>query len=492
MTVEVTLSGNGKYAGAKSSIVDYTVSEEASPLDAADSSGAVLQVGFNAVDDPSYRGSQILLESGLSLYDDQRGTAVGTITGLSANGGFVNITAMGRLSKLVTNSSANAFNGTFSAAITYYLGLGGITTDISVDASLASQTVVAPGWRDADLWTKIKELCVVYGAEITIVGSTVTVRPPRTRTVTSKNFGNTTWETGTGTPARNIEVFYYNSEYRTNYMIYPDGGFSLEDNVLTVDAGETTVVNLPVNMFLNSLEQPTVQDVVYGYYTGPSVYSVAGSDGYGIQAAQWTSRGGKLSVAIGADGRSIDVTITGATGDLAQYAPFRIASAAMDSSYYSSLMIRGTGVYNYQQSVVALTGEPETTSEEIGVTIDNIFVRSFADAWKIAMSAARRYTSPLLSVSRSGVSVELSSGTTLGSLTGSRFKYRRAMFRVKSTTVTGGSVDYSAEEDTTFGDFNAEASGMTFADFNTMYSGLTFGEFSKVPLPKVDNDNDRY
>ena len=65
------------------------------------------------------------------------------------------------------------------------------------------------------------------------------------------------------------------------------------------------------------------------------------------------------------------------------------------------------------------------------------------------------------------------------------------MYRIRSATTTASGVDYTAEADTTFGDFDDSATGMTFADFDAMYAGLTFNDFALIPLANVKPEYDR-
>lgn len=491
MAIEVELTGDGRFKGAASAITDYSVTEEATPMDAADTSGGVGEVTFNAVDDPSRAGSVQLIGTTVELTDSERGVVSGTITDLNSVDSFITVNAESRLGPAVTTVDADAFNGTFGDAVTYYLGLANVSGDISVDAGLASQAVVAPGWRDSDLWTKFKELLTVYGAEVVQIGGVITVRPVRSRILTPKNAASTDWALVENEKAKRVEVYYYNSEYKTNYTIYPDGGWTEDETVYTVDANEITTVNIPVNMFLTSVEQPVVLDYVPRLFDDYSAYCVAGADGFKIAADLWTDEGGDVTFAIGEDGKSIDVTITGPGGRIAAYAPYRIATTALDGNYYSSLRIRATGVYARQASIISHTGAGEVATD-IGVTVDNQFISSKADAWAAAMSVARRFVGPIMTVTRRGAKAVVDAGTEMGNVVGSRFKFRRSMYRVKSTTISPSGVDYTAEADTTFADFNSEATGMTFADFNTLYAGMTFGEFSRAPLPNPDVDNDRY
>lgn len=499
MTVNVEVIGNGSYAGAKTSVENYSITEEATPIAASDTSGAVGTLLMNAMDNPERFGTALMLYSTLRLTDDVRGAFVGDVTSLAGADGGVGITANSRLGKLVTTTNAAAVNTTFGGAVAYYMGLGGITTGITVDSSLSGLPVVAQGWIQQDLWTKIKELCVVYGAEIAVVDSEIIVRPFRGRDVKIDTASSVSWNYSVTDTPHQIEVMYYNTEYRSNSTMVPNPDMGIEDRqqIITVDVDETVVTNIPVPMWLNSIETPTMVDfngwknAVFG---ASSIYAVSSTvDDFDIMPAQWAATGGKLSVAIGEDGRSIDVTVKGPKGSLDAYAPFQIALSSGSGNNYATLRIRGTGVYYRENSITSWTGAGGDAARGIGLTIANPFVRSLSDAWKVAYNVAQDVSAPDRTVTVNAFKTPLTGDvSTLGNLPGSRFAWRRNIFRVKSSTVTESRVDLTAEVDTTFDDFNKSAAGMTFSQFNTSFNGIKFGEFALAPLPVVEPEYDRY
>lgn len=543
MAVEVAITGNGRYAGSKSNISEYEVLEDATAIEASDSSGGTGQITFSAVDDPSRLGSLLLLNDTVTLTDGARGTTEGKINDISGSDGTINITADSRLGRLVIDRTSPGVNGTFTTAINQYLALGGITTGIAIDASLATLPCVVPGWT-GDLWRKINELLVAYGAEITLVRGQVVVRKVRGRKALEINNIRPSWRMSNTDLAQQIEVAYYNTQYKSNALVYPKGNWTPDVTVYTVEANQTVSVNLPVDVTLTSLIQPTVVDSVAQYYNGPSsVYTVITSEGNPIPAQQWRDSGGSITVAIGKDGSSIDATIRGAGGMLTQYSPYRIAVSRGSSDYYSSLRISGTGIFYDRQSIIVPTGADETvTSRVLGTTIDNVHVATLAQARDIALDAASRWASPRRTISVKKVSVSkpreteqnlnyatfadfdteyagktfaqfdtTNAGKTFddfdkvyynrvsssfdfqvfGNASGSRFQWRRHMFRIRSAKIHADDVDLDAESDTTVGDFDTSATGMTFAQFDAAYANMTFDDFSLIPLPTALPEYDR-
>ena len=544
MAVEVEIVGNGRFAGAKSNIDGYSVSEESTPIEASDSSGGTGQISFNAVDDPSRFGSVLLLNDTVKLTDGDRGDTEGKINSLVSNDRVLNVTADSRLGRLVADKTAAPVHSTFSSVITYYLSLGGITTDIAIDASLASISVVAPGWT-GDLWTKIKELLVTVGAEISLVRGNVLIRPVRQRRAMEINNVSESWTTANIDMAKQVEINYYDSVWRVGALVYPKGGWNEDVTIYTVDAGQTLQVNIPVDISLTSVNQPTCVTFVSKGETN-SRYAVAGNDGLPIVPAQWTAGGGSVTVAIGADGNSIDLTIIGASGSLNKYAPFRIAVSSGPSDYYSSLRITGTGLHYDQKSIIVPTGADDaSTSRDVGVTVDNIFVKDIYQAWDVALDVTGKWSAPqrTLNIVKADINrpgetqatynyakfsdfdaYAATNGYTtfalfdaawagktfadfddywyelvadsfdfqvFGNANGARIQYRRAMYRIRSASITPDGVSYTAEADTTFGDFDSSATGETFATFDTSYSGLTFNDFALIPLMNVKPEYDR-
>lgn len=548
MVIEVEIVGNGKYAGARSNIGDYQVTEESTPVQASDSTGGTGQITFTAADDPSRMGSVLLLNDTVKLSDGDRGETIGKINALSGSDGNLSVTADSLLGQLVVDKKAEAKWDNLADVLRYYLeDLGGIPWSmVAIDSSLANKEVFALGWT-GDLWTKIKELLVVYGAEISLVRSTVVIRELRERRALEINNISEAWDIANIDMARQVEVMYYNSNPMFNSAVYPYGGWNEDVTVYTIDAGQTTTVNIPVDVWLEDIKQPYAVNFVDRYYNLDSVYAIAGNDGLSVQSSQWNADGGKITVAIGEDGKSIDVTFVGATGATAKYAPYRVAVSAGPSDYYSSLRLIGTGIGFKQESVIMPTGVADSEIlRDVGVTVDNPFVYDYKTALDVAANVAQAWAGPKRTITINKADINRPDSTTpdydyatfnqfdayatgagftnfsafdaawsgktfadfddywyeqvadsfshqvFGNASGARVQWRRAFYRIRSATTTASGVDYTAEADTTFDDFDESAGlTMTFADFDTSYAGLTFSDYTLIPLPNVRPEYDR-
>lgn len=421
---------------------------------------------------------------------ENRGIVTGTVNSLGGNsGGNLSVSGDSALARLVARRNANSVNGTLQTALTYYFGLCGITSGFTIDPTLASKPVISPGWFGQDVYTKIKELLSLNGAEIALTEAGIVVRPIRTIEVDPRlNAEPVTWSATVGDLQQKVTVNYYNTVYRNNYLVVPEGGWSPEARVLQVDAGETVEENMPVNMWVDSVQQPTLMTQVPRSHISSSAYSIVGNDGFPIPAAQWTAHGGKMTFSIGEDRTSINITLTGPRVDTAtaHYAPFRVAVSS-GSEYYSTLRICATGVYFLQEAVEIATGVAPDVGTDEGVTVSSTFVSTKAQALAAGMGVARMVGGAIRGVTfrANGFKSVNTTPQTFGYVAGSRVRWRRGIYRVRSANITESSVEFTAEADTTFDDFQSSASGMTFDQFEASYSGLTFDDFDQIPLPVV-------
>lgn len=395
--VEVFTSQGDQF---QSSIGTYSVHEESTPIVASDSSGGTGQITFTAVDNPSrYFNGMQMLNGIVTLTDGDRGVAAGFIDSVTANDGILSVSAASLLDRLVGERKVDWVDGTLEEVVTYYLRLCGYQYGIAVDSSIANINVTAPGFI-GDVWVKMKELLAVHGAEISMIYATAVVRPIRSRPGLEINNIAESWLVSKSDVAGTVEVAYYNSELRESALIYPPFGWNEDVDVLTVDAGETRTVNIPLDAWVTEVSQPQVVDYV-AQDSNSSVYAVAGNDGKPITAAQWTATGGDLVVAIGEDGVSLDVTLVGADGPSAELAPYRIAMTAGTGDYYSSLRIRGTGMVYERKTITVPTGaslgglwDPHEPTSTPAAVIDNIYIRTESQARDVAADVAGVYASP--------------------------------------------------------------------------------------------------
>ena len=532
MAISLNVVGNGHFQGSATNLSTYTVQEDATPLIGDDNSGGVGQINFNVVEDPGAEGTILLLNDTVELIDPFYGRTNGDITSISTSDGVASITANSRLGRLVATRSVQPYTGTLGGAITYYFSLAGITSGFTIDSTITGRSVSYPGFT-GDIWDALKQICIAQRIEISLVSSNIVVRPIRGRIAEVAANSSITWDVANGDIAQSVNVWLYNNQRKVNNLVYPSGGWTSDVTVYQVDAGQTLEVNIPVDVSLESLQQPIVQNSVAPLYSATSVYAVAGNDGLPITAAQWTATGGSLTVAIGEDTKSIDLTIVGANDPTGKYAPYRIAMSSGPSNYYSSLRIVGTGVFFDKQVYNFSTGVPSNqTATEVGAEIDSPFISTVAEAFTVGMATAQRWAGAdqTMTVNATVINRKGDKGTAnyptigqfdienagrtfaqfdtiwtgqtysqfdtywfakvqddftnqaFGNVAGARYQYRYQWYRIRSASTSESGIQYQSERDTMVSDFDSAWTGKTFAQFDTRWTGKTYQDFGVISL----------
>lgn len=531
MAIEIEVTGTGKFAGHKSSIGSYSYDEESTPITPGDSSGGVGQLSFDVLEDSDQ--TILLYRDGIRLTDSFSGAVAGVVDSIAVNDGVATISGRSRLGLLNTTRTVLGGATTLGTLITRVLNAGGITTGISIDASLSSISVIAPNYT-GDLWIYLKDIAVAYQIEVALLNDTVTIRPLRQRIISPLNIESESWEVSDVQLAQSVEVAYYNYSTVADSLVYPKGGWNSDVQVYQVDSAQTLAVDIPVDFYLSSVKQPIVQATVSKTYAGPdSVYSVAGNDGLPIPAAQWSDNGGSVTLSLKDDGTTIQATIVGA--NIPNLAPFRLAVSSGPSDYYSTLRIVGSGVSFDRQIFTQPTGlTASDTPTLVGITVDNPLISTFDAARDAAMRAivpfclpSRTYSATARVVNRSftdgpeviyptfqvyneslpvgytfgNFNTEWSGKTfqqftdaqgstvvndfknqAFGNVAGARVKYRDAWYRISSANSTQDGIRFSANFDNLFSDFNTQWAGKTFTDFNGQMAGLSFTDFALIPM----------
>lgn len=531
MAVEISVTGNGHYAGSRSDLESYQVTEDSTPLAGDDNAGGVGQLTFNVNEDRSPEGTLLLLNDVVTLRDGTRGTTVGTVTGVGSTNWLATVTADSRLGILTAERQALPYSGTLEGAFRYYLGLADLTTAIVVDPSIATRAVTYPGWFGT-IWDFLKQLCVAESVEISLVSNQIVLRPIRQRVVDTTRYSDEGWNVSSGQLARAVEVCYYTNTWKTNTLVYPKNGWQDDVEVYQVDAGEKREVQIPLDISLSSIKQPQALDYVASEYDGPnSVYAIVGNDGLPIGAGRWTANGGKITVKINEDTKSLTLTIYGSTETT--YAPYRIGVSSGPSDTYSSLRLVGTGVFFDEKSVVVGTGVPNSrTAQEIGAKVENPAITNISQAYNVALRTAIRWGTPSQTININASAVNrrgetnsyrypllsemdaYNAGKTLdqldaewlnktiddvdqfwkdratsdfvnqafGNIAGARIPYRQSMYRVRSATIDPAGISMQAEADTTVTDLDTKWAGKTLTQFDNQWAGKTLDEFGLIPL----------
>jgi hypothetical protein len=481
MAVEAKITGNGAFNGVSTSIADYNATEDATPTDPNDTSGGVGQLQIAVIEDPKGVGGTLsLLSDAVTLSDGNNGTTTGVVNQLSTNDGVSTVTANSRLSLLLNPTLVPPTSGTLEQVFRFYLSIAGITDSIvfTDGAYLVPSTTALsyPGWK-GNMWDNMRQWAQAIGGEISLVSNDVVLRPLRTRTAVSVNDTTVTSTASITDLARTIKVNYYQNTYGVRKSCYPAGGWTPDVNVYQVGANETLQFNEPITASLVSVEQPTPVGTVSRFSTG-SQYSIITSGGKYVDPGTWLKKGGDVSVTIGEDGASLDISITGAA---MPGSPFRIGAQPAADDVYSTLRIVGTGNFVNMQTLSIATGiDPAKSVTDVGATIDNPFISTPAQAYSLGLITAGKYAgiAQNISVTTSNINRPDSSGNV-----------RYPTFTDFNTGVQQRAYNYTGK---TFADFTTNWSGKTFKNFNDGYFAYVRTDFINQSFGNVGGARRKY
>jgi hypothetical protein len=460
----VTLTLNG---GPETNIVSYSATEDSTPIDPSDSSGGVGQISISLADDMQRDGSILYINDDITLSDGINGTTTGKVNSVKLSNGIADISGDSRVGMFLSYQNIPPFTGTLADAFYNYCDIVGLSANRYVDPDIASIPVNFPGYV-GDMWQFMKNMCSAMQIELSLVSNNVVLRPLRSRIAENKRNIDESVSIENKNLAQSVEVYYYNNSTQSSVLVYPKGGWNSSVQIYQVDAGEVLEVNIPVDVYLTSIQQPTpyASGAVPRGYVGPSsTYSVVGKDGVPISATAWTNNGGNLTATIGDDGKSVKVTIFGAT-DFAGVAPYRIAAGAGDGTYYSTLRLMGGGTFFDKQKATILTGVPASkTATVVGVTVDNPFISTYSQARDVGAIVAANYagTKQVLNVTTVGIN---RSGES-GSITYPKFSdFDAGVSTITNATGDGTTITYTAANSFTIGQ-QVGISGISPSIYNT-------------------------
>lgn len=534
-SIQVSLEGQGAFAGAAANIVNYSVSEDGTSLNIEDTQGGVGGIDFTVIEDSGFNGSILLPGQPFTLSDPYAGSVGGVIdNGAVNNDTELSITGASKMLPLVSQRVIPAYSGTLGGAIVLYAGLVNLTAGLQIHPSLINVPVTVPSFT-GEVWVLLKKLAAVYQFEMAAVGNSIVFRPPRLRVITVRKYESTRLSYGNDQSARTVEVHYYNNEWKNDVQVYPDLESSIVDRqIITVNANETTTTNVPVDMWIASIDQPEqVGSLSWDTVASSSVYAVVDKDGVMVSVTDWQNGGGLVTYEMGDDGKSVDITVRGMGTDARS--PYRIASSSPDLEYqYPALYVVATGVAFREEVISSGTG-----ASELDLPVDSVFVIdepviSTREQAQLVLSRAvisltgisQRFEATATSVNRRGDTGEVVYPTfaafnltvvgqtfdqfntawagdsfadfnayqagllagdfetqSFGGVGGARVRERDAIYRIASATSSPGMYEWSSTLDTLFSDWAAVYSpSMTFDAFNSIWVGKTFEQHARQPL----------
>lgn len=454
--------------------IEYSITEEATPIRGGDSYGAVSILTVK-VPTGSLRA--------MDLIDTQArlDTDYGWISGIvdscdrSDDGATISLVIPSMLSQVaVYNITAKPFVGTLQAAIRSYVALGDSTLSVSVASSVANKQVALIGWT-GELWHHLKQLAVAYGLEVALVSGVITFRTPRALTLEHSRLGSSQVSYGDNDRADKAELYWYKTRPVNNAPVYPPNLDVEFAQTYSIPAGEETEIVLELETSVSYIAPPVYRESVPPTWFSGSAISLARDDDTIISLAEWNRGGGAVRVKIEDDQMSVRLIIRGPTN--ASASTFKlVAPANISHAERSSIRLHGTGVAFRRNRCEVLTGvKPNTASSEMAPTQDNIFINDASTAWDLCTSMAQYYTAPRIKSNTDTPSFGVTS--PLGGVIGGRYYDTKARqwFRVRSLSYGPGTVGVVADWDTTHVDAQAMYAGMTYAQVQALHSGKTYG-----------------
>lgn len=513
MATKIINSGTGKIKD--DSIISFSYTEDATPLEPSNLNGGSSQVSFSAIEetsDASLVNTKLMINNTVSLQDDDYGTVQFNVKKISTNAaGIATVVGDSIQARLNVIKTALPYSGTLGGAISYYCGLCGVTP--TIDITLSGRSINFIGWT-GNVWDYLKMLCSVMtynttdksAIEMYFTGTTIGFRPVSPATIDIDQYlSDINQSVETFDSAQTIDIYSYNTQYKSNAIVYdlsyydPNSSnakkafLSSFSDSLQVGAGETKIQRFTIDASLTSIKQPDCVASISPFPYDPSTsgngqYIVVGSDNLPIQPSQWTAQGGSLIVSLTENPNEIQITITAPPqtsllkndGSGLGYAPYRVGVATSGDGFdYPALYIVGTGVFYKKTKTTFVTGASSNeTSKGAATEIDNIFITDSFTLANAGMAAAQAACSPLVKMNGSSAS-----GFSFGSTIGKYFTKNSNTFRLDSVSYSEAGVNWSASDATTFSNFSSKNSGKTFTDFNNMLTAsATFNEFTIIPL----------
>lgn len=417
---------------------------------------------------------------------DRFGGARGRVTTASGGtGATVSFSGESVLGELVVDVKAKPFKGTLRKAVLYYMSLVGISTPVVVEAAIAEKAVVLPGFV-GELWDFLaKQIAPVIGFEIAAVDNTIQVRRPRLRKGSvAREMSGPSWSQDMGFKATRIIVAYYGRTWHADALMYPGPTLSADDEIISIDAGQTIDVTLEVPYSVSSLQQPSYVDrMTPGGTTG--AYTAVGSDNLPITPGFWNANGGRLRVKPGDEPNQIIATITAPAIEF--YSPYRLAMNDGETDY-AALRVRGAGVLVDRKEIVVETGLGNETDAE--ASFDSIMVGTRTEAYEIAVAALSRHLGNKQRIdgnvstlaAPAGGSPDGLSGQVAGNVAGARVQVYDGLYRITNATLSPSNVGFSAIMDTTVNDTRDIRADKKIATSNTRKAGARIRDVNATPL----------
>jgi hypothetical protein len=255
---------------------------------------------------------------------------------------------------------------------------------------------------------------------------------------------------------REVEVSYYNSEIVKGVVYDAEAN---GNNIISVNAGETTVTSVKWNVDPITLRQP---QHVTTFPIQAGEYFVIDAAGVTLSAGEWEEYGGSVTVQIDdADPSAIQITMVGPYTDTTLAGgPYELAASDGDNKY-ATLKIDGLGVNSAGGQLSLITAVDTSKSSRLTTTrIDNRFVRGIEQAYDRGVWASLKASGPDISL-RATIPTADTYGPNAWydfeipiSTAGALVDYEHSKYRVSSTSMSNISTALTCDWYVTVDDFD--------------------------------------
>jgi len=476
MGVDVRIDGMAEWNASR-----VSVTEDSTPVDPSDTFGGAALVEFTL---PAGDAAKSITGKPVEVLYQGRGGLSAVAKAPQGGRGSVTVEAWGLVSAFVCKRTADPHVGTVGSLLAYWAGLCGVADLLDVDESIAAVDIVAPGWYD-NVWEQVKALGAAYDFEVAPVGDRIVVRPMRGFTASIQREAAFRWSLDESHIAQTVEAWYYTVAPITDALVVgnevnPRGN---------IEAGEVQEFTVQLKASVSSVVQPVPVAAVGFGDRDASVYSIRDKDGNPVPPDAWTAAGGRVTVEIGRDTRSLTVRVVGSQNRM--LAPYQMTAVAISGAEYSTLRVVGTGVSLDRKKYVLSTAPHAEDAEEVGAEVDNYYFTSWGHAHLRLLATARRCARVAQRISGSAagmIPAPLVDGQVFGNVAGARVFEDHDVYRVRVARHNPLTVDYEAEGDLTFPDVDAVVSGHTVDEWDALWAGRPVADFDLRPLTPIPGD----
>lgn len=461
-------------------VIDFSLQEDATPVNPADSSSGYGQITYTVLEAPdsTTRGNTTTKLSSTEL-----GAFDGIVLSATSQDGVLSVVANSAIARMGKWLTVTPFQGTVQAYCNKLKALVRLNRNIIAAPAIAGTTVRVPGFY-GNVWEGFKDFLSAHQYELVQEDKEFLVRPMRTVMLEPKGVSTGAWTVDTSNTVERIETTWYDTKaWATDVSIFPVLS-DTEFEPFSVGANETIEQEVTIDGSITSLKQPVAVDYVGSKpnLSGTSgVYCVSGSDGMPILADRWKASGGWLRVEKTPDPSVIKIIVHG--GKVEEYAPYRIAATAGESSYYNSLHILGTGFRWTERQFSMNTGAPASdTEEESFQAVSNRNLVNIRMGYRASLLAARDLSGAKYTENATALQLD---DNALGFPLGGRIRKNSTIVRVDSQTVSPTGTVYTAQGDVTISELKTFLGSMTVAQFNSRYNGFRVMDFNMKPFKEV-------